>query len=147
MLTTRLTGGDLYITGLSALCIPHPGRWSPLWYSLRSPDSRWNVGGKNWSDTSWFFGSTELVDVSEYLLLAEIETDLTLCASYERAVFDLLYRCIEKKGVPVPNVQPTDIDDVVSFNQVEQWVIDLERAGKLIHGRTMRAWLADDRRK
>lgn len=130
-----------YITSLAALCIPHPGRLKPFWHSVQEPDSTWTVAVRNHPDTSWFFGQRELVDVSDYFSLAGIETDLTLCASYERAVFDLLYYHIEQKNRVVPNVQPTDINDVVDFERIVTWVLELNRSGQLKRGEAMLSWL------
>jgi len=131
----------LYITGLAALCIPHPRRTKPFWHSVQEPDSTWTVAGRNFPDTSWHFGQRELVDVSDYFSLAGIKTDLTQCASYERAVFDLLYYHIEQNSRMVPNVQPTDINDVVDFERIVSWILDLIRSGQLKQGEAMRRWL------
>jgi hypothetical protein len=132
-----------YITGLTALCIMHPGRYKPFWHHFGSPDA-WQIAGKNHPDTTFFFGEQELVDVSETFALWGIEPPLCVCASYERAVFDLLYLHIEQKGRMVPNVQPSDIDDVVDFKRILVWVSECERAGQLKRGPAMRAWLTSD---
>lgn len=101
----------IYITGLAALCIPQPGRTKPFWHSVQEPDSNWTVAGRSYPDTSWLFGERELVDVSDYFSSVGIKTDLILCASYERAVFDLLHHHIEQNNQVAPNVQPSDIRD------------------------------------
>ncbi|MEP3561770.1 MAG: hypothetical protein ABJM19_00370 [Marinobacter sp.] len=108
----------IYITGLAALCIPQPGRTKPFGHSVPEPDSNGTVAGRNYPDPSWFFGQRELVDVSGYFSLAGIKTDLILCASYERAVFDLLYHHIDQNNRVIPNVQPSDINDVVDFERI-----------------------------
>lgn len=70
--------------------------------------------------------------------------DSSRCASYERAVFDLRYHYIEHNNrmVPnnlvMPNIQPTDMDDVVDFEQITAWVLDWKRSGHLA---AMRSWL------
>ena len=133
--------GAVYITALAALCIPHPGRPKPFWHSLPLSDSKWTLSGRDYPDTSWFFGQRELVNVTEYFALAGIKTDLVLCASYERAIFDLLYRHIEKDNEMVPNVQPSDINDVVNFERILTWVLELERSGQLKRAEAMRGWL------
>lgn len=133
-----------YITGLAALCIPQEGRIKPFWHSLRAPDTNWSVAGRNYPDTSHLFGDRELVDVSEHLALAGVQTTLSQCASYERAVFDLLYHHIEQYNRPVPNVQPSDLDDVVNFEVIRGWIREWERAGQLTHGETMLAWLSPE---
>jgi len=132
-----------YITGLTALCIPQLGRFKPFWHGIGAPDA-WSVAGRNYPDTSCFFGEREIVDVSEFMAQSGIQTNLSRCASYERAVFDLLYHHIEQKNRTVPNVQPSDIDDVVDFDRVRDWVQQWEKAGKLIRGASMRAWLTSD---
>ncbi|HCA12331.1 MAG TPA: hypothetical protein DEO66_11445 [Marinobacter adhaerens] len=133
-----------YITGLAALCIPHKGRIKPFWHSLRAPDTTWTVAGRNSPDTSWFFGERELVDVSEYFAQVDIKTDLVQCASYERAVFDLLYCHIEQNNRMVPNVQSSDIDDVVDFERIVAWILEWERSSQLKQGETMRGWLKSE---
>ena len=130
-----------YITGLTALCIPHPGRSKAFWHGIGSPDA-WTVAGQNYPDTSHLFGDREIVDVSAYLALAGVQASLSRCASYERAVFDLLYRNIEQNNRPVPNVQPSDLDDVVNFEVIRGWIREWERAGQLTHEEAMLAWLS-----
>ncbi|PTB99803.1 hypothetical protein C9993_01450 [Marinobacter sp. Z-F4-2] len=129
-----------YITGLTALCIPHPGRFKAFWHGIGPPDT-WTVAGRNYPDTSHLFGDREIVDVSAYLALAGVQTTLSRCASYERAVFDLLYHHIEQNNRPVPNVQPSDLDDVVNFEGIRAWILEWEGAGRLMNGGAMRAWL------
>jgi len=129
-----------YITGLTALCIPHPGRFKAFWHGIGPPDA-WTIAGRNYPDTSHLFGDREIVDVSEYLALAGVQTTLSRCASYERAVFDLLYHHLEQNNRPVPNMQPSDLDDVVHFKRIIAWVWEWERSGQLKQGKAMRSWL------
>lgn len=131
---------DCYITGLTALCIPHPNRFKPFWHSIGPADS-WTIGGDNYPHTSFVFGHKELIDVSEFLAVSGIESPVTRCATYERAVFDLLYRHIEQRNQPVPNVQPEDINDVVDFDRILEWISAWERRGLLSHGSKMQNWL------
>ena len=86
------------------------------------------------------------MDISEFLALSGMPVNLSRCASYERAVFDLLYYHIEQNSRVVPNVQPSDIDDVVDLDSVQEWVWEWEKAGDLACGSAMRAWLAPERR-
>lgn len=79
--------------------------------------------------------------MSAYLALAGVQASLSWCASYERAVFDLLYRNIEQNNRPVPNVQPSDLDDVVNFEVIRAWILEWECDGRLMNGGAMRAWL------
>ncbi|WP_225316729.1 MULTISPECIES: hypothetical protein [Marinobacter] len=139
-----------YITGQTALCTLQPGRLKPFWHDMGSP-AVWAIAGQNFPDTSYLFGEREIVEISEFLALSGMPVNLFRCASYERAVFDLLYHYIEQNNrmVPnnrvVPNIQPTDIDDVVDFELITAWVWDWERSGHLEHGAAMRSWLkADD---
>jgi muramidase (phage lysozyme) len=133
-----------YITGITALCMIQPGRFKAFWHGIGATNA-WSVAGQNYPDTSCFLGEREIIDVSEYLALCGIQTDVTRCASYERAVFDLLHYHIEQKRQVVPNVQSTDIDDVVDFDRVREWIKELEKAGKLAHGQDMQAWLKTGR--
>lgn len=138
-----------YITAQTALCTVHPGRPKPLWHSLGS-STVWAIAGQNFPDTSHLFGDREIVDISEFLRLSGMPVDLSRCASYERAVFDLLYHYIEQNNrmVPsnrvVPNIQPTDIDDVVDFGRITAWVRDWERSGQLRRGEAIRDWLKSE---
>jgi len=129
-----------YITGQTALCTMQPGRPKPFWHSMGSP-AVWKIAGQNFPDTSFFFDEREIVDIAEYLALLGIQAKVTKSASYERATFDLLYHHIEQRGQVVPNVQPSDINDVVDFDRVRKWIETLETAGELASGQAMRAWL------
>jgi len=134
-----------YITAQTALCTLHLGRLKPFWHSMGSP-AVWAIAGQNFPDTSYLFGEREIVDISEFLALSGMPVNLSRCASYERAVFDLLYYHIEQNSRVVPNVQPSDIDDVVDLDSVQEWVWEWEKAGDLACGSAMRAWLAPERR-
>ena len=107
---------------------------------MGSPDV-WKIAGQNFPDTSFFFGEREIIDIAEYLDLLGIQANITRCASYERATFDLLYHHIEQRGKAVPNVQPSDINDVVDFDRVRGWTETLETSGKLESGQALQAWL------
>lgn len=133
-----------YITALAALCVPQPGRIKPFWHSLQAPSSSWTVAGRNFPDTNWFFGDRELVDVSHYFNRAKITSDIVICASYERAVFDMLHYYIEVKRVPVPNVQAFDIDDVVEFTAIKLWIKELEQKCFLRRADEMFSWLNEE---
>ncbi|KKN81240.1 hypothetical protein LCGC14_0321940 [marine sediment metagenome] len=69
-----------------------------------------------------FFGDQELVDLSELLARWGFETPICISASYERAVFGILYDHIELNNQAVPNLLPSDIDDVVGFSRILGWV-------------------------
>lgn len=127
-----------YITGLTALCIPQLSRFKPFWHGIGAPDA-WSVASRNYPDTSCFFGEREIVDVSEFMAQSGLQTNLSRCASYERAVFESLYHHIEQRNQMVPNEQPSDIDDVVDFDRVRGLIQKWEMVGKLIRGASMRA--------
>lgn len=129
-----------YITAQTALCTVHPGRPKPFWHSL-GPSTVWAIAGQNFPDTSHLFGDREIVDISEFLRLSGMPVNLSRCASYERAVFDLLYYHIEHNNRVVPNVQPSDINDVVDFERIVGWVWEWERSNQLKRGEAMRDWL------
>jgi len=71
----------------------------------------------------------------------DLKTPLCISASYERAVFAILYNHVELKNRVVPNVQPSDIDGVVDLSPVLTCISEWERSGRLKRGPTMRAWL------
>jgi hypothetical protein len=101
----------------------------------------WAIAGHRYPDTSFLFGEREILDISGFLALSGLPVTLSRCASYERAVFDLLYHHIERNNRIVPNVQPTDINDVVDFDRIIAWVWEWERSGQLKRGDAMRNWL------
>ena len=41
----------------------------------------------------------------------------------------------------VPNVQPSDINDIVNFERILTWVLELERSGQVKRAEAMRGWL------
>ncbi|WP_227714178.1 hypothetical protein [Marinobacter sp. 1-4A] len=74
-----------------------------------------------------------------------LEAPICICASYERAVFDMLYNHIELSNQVVPNVQPSDIDDAVDLSRILGWVKEWEQSDLLKHGPAIRAWLETKR--
>lgn len=52
-----------------------------------------------------------------------------------------VYHHIELNNRMVPNVQPTDINDVVDFDRIIAWVWEWERTNQLKQGEAMRRWL------
>tara|TARA_R110001599_G_C12275668_1_gene662247 strand:- start:580 stop:1077 length:498 start_codon:yes stop_codon:yes gene_type:complete len=86
----------------------------------------------------WPFPSFSSRDVSEFIAQSGVQTNLSRCTSYERAVFGLLYHHIEQKNRTLANVQPSGIDSVVAFDRVRDWVQKWEMAGKLIRKPAMR---------
>ena len=108
-----------YITGTTALVIPNPKSGYPaLWYSasLKDQDS-WKRAGRDYVSTHHLIGDAGIRDATYVLSTYGYEGDEILwTASHERAVFDLLIHYCVIKGVPLPNLQASDIDDVVCFD-------------------------------
>lgn len=111
-----------YLSGSTALCIPWRGI-PALWYSsaLARPQS-WCVAGYNMPDTTPLLGLAGVHDASHLLRDYGIEAPLLWAATHERAVFDLLYQHSHLRASPPPNVQASDIDDVVDLGQVRSWL-------------------------
>lgn len=112
-----------YVTGITALNIPIPSRVFADWHSYGLANVHaWSRSGTTLIDTSHLLGMTGVYDATEALRrYAPDTTTGTLAATYERAVFDLLYHSA-MTGKPVPNIQAKDIDDSVDFDLVKSWI-------------------------
>lgn len=135
-----------YLTGLTALNIPLDCRDRADWHTTHICNKKsWNIAGKNLISTQWLLGLVGVYDATAALEKAGVEIKVKVfAASYERALFDLLYHFLVVLGKPVPNIQATDIDDAVNFDKVRGWINDCqefipEDAGK------MKAWLDESR--
>lgn len=112
-----------YVTSFSALNIPVEDRHPPDWHSevLHDP-KRWSWSGKHLSSTAHLLGMIGVYDATEALRSFVPSTpDGTLAATYERAVFDLIYH-FTQLDKPIPNVQAKDIDDAVDFDKIITWI-------------------------
>lgn len=132
-----------YLTGLTSLNMFLEGREAPLWHTTYITNTRsWSISGVNFSSTSWLLGVEGLVRANEPLERAGLSFDFDIyTASYERAVFDLLYEFCVVRDVTVPNVQATDIDDVVNFQKIMEWI---DRSGPFLEHdqiEKMKRWL------
>lgn len=113
-----------YLSGASALSLPPEDRRPPaLWYSssLSNPKN-WQVAGKHLTHTGSLIGVIGLWDATTAIARYGVTVPRMWAASPERAVFDLLVDHCEVDESVVPNIQATDIDDVVDLNQVTQWI-------------------------
>lgn len=113
-----------YITGLTALNLLAPGRRPAGWHTHGLVNrENWCLSEKQFASTEHLLGDQGLYDATDVLRRYAPDTpDGTLAASYERAVFDLLYHFIVVKQKPVPNVQAKDIDDAVDFTLIADWI-------------------------
>lgn len=72
--------------------------------------------------TEHLIGEQNLYDATHVLRKYAPGTQAgTLAATYERAVFDLLFHFISQRK-PVPGYQAKDIDDAVDFAKVRYWI-------------------------
>jgi len=119
----RMRAAHPYLTGLTALNIPIPGRLPADWHSFGLANVHsWMWAGTTLRDTSHLIGMTGVYDATEALRrFAPETTEGTLAADYERAVFDLLYHFV-MISKPVPNIQARDIDDAVDFGLVKSLI-------------------------
>lgn len=124
-----------YITGLTALNIPIPGRIFADWHTSGLFNrENWLWSGQHLLDTTHLLGDAGVYDATKSLRQYAPEAPQgTLAASYERAVFDLLYH-FSKVGKPVPNVQYRDIDDAINAEQIRRWIkaVDLPESQKTV---------------
>lgn len=113
-----------YLTGTTALALPGPGDKMPaLWYSSSLADpSTWRIAGRDIIRTDGLVGVAGLWDATLMTATYGIHLPQVWAASPERAIFDLLIHYCEVRGKPVPNIQVSDIDDVVNIDQVEGWI-------------------------
>jgi transcriptional regulator with XRE-family HTH domain len=112
-----------YLTGASALSLAREGEMPALWYSssLSNP-SRWQIAGAGIDGASHLLGAHELWDATEEITSLGVKVARIWSATHERALFDLMYHFFEVRQKPMPNIQVSDIDDVVDMGKVQQWV-------------------------
>lgn len=134
-----------YLSGATALSLPQKGGGPPaLWYSSSLSDPRsWRIAGKNLSDTTALLGVMGLWDASEILRGYGIDRPLIWAASPERATFDLLFHYCEVKRKIVPNIQASDLDDVVDLQVVSSWIHQCQAFLSPIAVENIRVWLED----
>lgn len=113
-----------YLTGSTSLNLSLEGRDAPLWHNTYISNVRsWSISGVNFSSTMWLLGVEGLVLANDSLKMAGLSFDFNVyAASYERAIFDLLYEFCVVRDKPIPNIQATDVDDTVDFQKVMQWI-------------------------
>lgn len=134
-----------YLTGITALNIPIEGRAMADWHTTYIANTRaWCIAGANFSSTQWLIGLEGVYKATETLRKAGVSFGMDIyAASYERAVFDLLYEFCVVRGRPIPNIQASDIDDAVNFQRVVEWIdqsADFIENDKL---EAMKSWLRD----
>lgn len=112
-----------YLTGASALSLAREGEIPALWYSssLSNP-SRWQIAGAGIDGASDLLGVHDLWDATEEITSLGVKVKRIWSATHERALFDLMYHFFEVRQKPMPNIQVSDIDDVVDMAKVQQWV-------------------------
>ena len=115
-----------YVTGITALNILWPGRAPADWHTHGLINRQgWSWAGVQLTSTDHLLGNQGLHDATKILRRYAPNTPAgTLAASYERAVFDLLYQAAVT-GKPVPNIQAKDIDDAVDFELVKHWICSI----------------------
>lgn len=134
---------EYYLSGATALALPgDEGAPPALWYSsaIGNPNT-WRIAGKNLTNTGYLLGVTGLRDATGIIALYGIHLPRIWAASPERAVFDLLVHFCEVKGQSVPNIQVSDLDDVVDMERVQTWIAQcgpfLSAAGRM----RMQTWI------
>jgi len=132
-----------YLTGASALCLPGRGDHPPaLWYTHRlSNPGSWQIAGAGITSSINLLGVNGLWDATSSMASLGVKVHRIWAASHERAIFDLLYHFCEVSGKPIPNIQASDIDDVVSLGDVSTWMEQLSPFISAPGLRRMRAWL------
>lgn len=132
-----------YLTGSTALALPGPGGRSPaLWYTSSVVDpATWRIAGRHLASTIDLIGIIGLWDATDVLSRYGVSVPKAWCASPERATFDLLIHYCEHKGRPVPNIQASDIDDVVDLGNVVLWIDQCSDFLSLAGKTRINAWL------
>ncbi|PVY76870.1 hypothetical protein C8D92_104101 [Tamilnaduibacter salinus] len=131
-----------YLTGASALCLTGKNGHPALWYSSSLSNlNDWQIAGRDLSSTNHLLGALGIFDGSHMLRFAGIDVPTVWVANHERALFDYLHHFLEIKRTQVPNIQLSDIDDVVDVRQTADWV-ELCSGFLSPEGRSaMRGWL------
>lgn len=132
-----------YLSGTTALSIPGPnGEVPALWYSSSLSNPRtWRIAGSNLTNTSSLIGVTGLWDATTMIARYGVHLPRIWAASPERAVFDLLVHHGEIKRKPIPNVQVSDVDDVISIERVREWIAQCKPFLSENGSQIMLAWL------
>lgn len=133
-----------YITGITALNILWPDRPAADWHTLGLANVfAWSWAGQQLMSTEHLLGDQDLYEATSILRCYAPETpEGMLAASYQRAVFDLLYSSAIKRK-PVGNIQAADIDDAVDFGLVIRWIESLDPLPAEVRNK-MLAWLRAD---
>lgn len=134
---------DHYITGTTALNIGINGKMPALWHSTYIANRRgWCVSGVNFKSTVPLIGYAGIHDATDELKkrIPDLESQ-TFIASHERALFDFLHEFLVVRNKPVPNIQSTDIDDVVDYSKVMKWIDQAESESDATGWDEMRNWL------
>lgn len=131
-----------YLTGASALSLAGKGEMPALWYSssLSNP-SRWQIAGAGIDGTGHLLGAHELWDATEEITSLGVKVAQIWSATHERALFDLMYHFFEVRQRPVPNIQVSDIDDVVDMGKIQLWVKDFRPFLSSAGANAMLKWL------
>jgi hypothetical protein len=94
--TPQLALTKPYISGLSALNIPHQGKQAD-WHQMGMLHSgKFQVVGKNY-DGAPGLGEDELFECGDFLRKFDLDVGTTLCATPPRAIKDILYTSIVRK--------------------------------------------------
>jgi len=95
-ITPQLALTKPYISGLSALNIPHQGKQAD-WHQMGMLHSgKFQVVGKNY-DGAPGLGDDELFECGDFLRKFDMDVGTTLCATPARAIKDILYTSIIRK--------------------------------------------------
>lgn len=132
-----------YLTGLTALNLMMEGRTAPGWHSTYLFNrASWAWSGDLIRDTTPILGYRGIYNATEELRrhVSDLST-VILAASYERAVFDILYHYVVECE-PVPNIQAKDIDHEVDFSLVRQWINESDINSERLKAR-MLSWLPE----
>ncbi len=122
-----------YLTGLTALSIPIPGRAEALPHTHLLTNSRsWQWAGVQVNPTDDLLGNTGLYDATETLrCFAPGTPENTWAASYERALFDYIHHCLTLGQGVIKKIQPRDIDDAVDYALIMSWVHNINLPSRI----------------
>jgi len=117
-------GPKHYLTAATGLSISRPSDNMPaLWYSstLSNPKS-WIIAGRDLESTNELLGATGLWDATETIERYGVKLPVVWAVDHERTLFDLLINFCEFKSKPLPNIQVSNIDDVVDIERVNELI-------------------------
>ena len=132
-----------YISGLSALNIPHNGKQAD-WHQMGMLHSgKFQVVGKNY-DGAPGLGEDELFECGAFLKKFDVDVGTTLCATPARAIKDILYASIIRKNRYPDFFMLDDYMLDLSKHDIQSLVDDLKKVANDDQKILLNKWAGDN---